>query len=61
MQHKCFILPNPLFLKKKNQNASIIFHMVMILIKSDEHVSFRVNMYANPVSHWSFKMNSPNI
>lgn len=46
-------------LKKKNLHASIIFPMVMILIKSNEHFSFWVNMYSNPVSQWSFKMNSP--
>lgn len=60
MQDKCFILPN-LFLKKKQKlHASIIFPMVMILIKSNEQFSFWVNMYSNPISQWSFKMNSPS-
>ena len=48
------------FLKKKNLHASIIFLMVMILIKSDEHFSLWINMYSNPVSQWSFKMYSPS-
>lgn len=55
MQDKCFIFAKS-SLKK---SASIIFPMVMILIKSNEHFSFWVNMYSNPVSQWSFKMNSP--
>lgn len=46
--------------QKKNQISGIIFHIVVILMKSNEHFLLRINTYLNPISNWSIKRNSSN-
>lgn len=47
--------------KKKLKCIYIFHHILMILIKSNEHFLLQVNIYLNSLSNWSYRMNAPNL